>query len=352
MSAKAEFKYINPELYRHPEERAAKKRLEMAPGFGKALEMLAGGSGGKAERQAETASMIRVGPGVYPALNDLWIGVLDLFGLKAVPLFIAYKYPQLWAVRGGNDDPALILDGSALDTLSEAQMEALLAAQAGSIRLGNATYLGAADFLRRLSDFSGLIGAPAAMVSWGLENWRRWAMYSGDRAASLALGDPEATASLLATFAGAGRSRWGGVVQPDALRIQGIEAVSLERDWSNSRWRRFALAMNRQNHAALVRRADVLDWFESGRPARILTGQEAEPEAAKTEPAASPADEASADPSLAFWGEYASPKTQDDGEAGSCIFGRCPMMTAVGVAEKGWDAFWKAGESFWKTLRK
>lgn len=353
MSETIEFKRINPELYRHPEEIAARKRLEMAPGFAKALEMLAGGSGGKAERQAETASMLRVGPGVYPALNDLWNGVVNLFGLKAIPIFIARGLPQMCSIRGGNDDPALILASDCLTDLTEAEMEALLCSQAGSVRLGNATYLGAADFLRRLSDFSGLAGAPAAMVSWGLENWRRWAMYSADRAAALALGDPEATMSLLAKLSGSGIAAWGGVSQPDAVRLQGIEALSLDKDWSNSRWRRFALAMNRQNHAGLVRRLDLADWFESGRPARILAGESAEAEAAKPEPGVGdPGTSSPADPSVAFWGEFASGKASgEDGQA-SCLFGRCPMMTAVGVAEKGWDTFWKAGESLWKSIQK
>ena len=346
MTSTVEFKYINPELYRHPGEREARNRLEKIPGFAKALEMMSEGAGAKAERQAEIASMVRVGPGVYPVLNDFWNDTQKLFGLQGIPLHIAFESPQPWTIRGGNDHPCLIIDGKWLDVLLEREMAALLAMQAGSIRLGNATYLAAADVLRWLSDFSGIAGAPAAMLSWGIENWRRQALFSADRAAALAQGDPEAVASLLTRLAGAGSLAWGGVSEPDRLRLQGIEALSLDKDWSNSRWRRFAMAMNRQNSVALIRRLDLLEWFADGDPAKILSGAKTDPDSPK--PASDAGAKAGdADPGLAYWGEFAH--NQGGGEG--CDNQRCPMTELMGMAEKGWNTFWKAGESFMKSLQ-
>ncbi len=360
MSANIEFKYINPELYRHPGERAARVRLEKIPGFAKALELMPEGPVCKAERQAEVASMVRAGPGVYPALAEMWKGVQERFAVKPAPLFIAFGAAQPWSIQGGNEAPSVVLDCRCLDLLPAAEMEALLASQAGSIRLGNAGYLAAADFVRWISDFSGIVGAPAAVLAWGLESWRRLAMFSADRAAAMALGGPEATAALLARISGAGGSSWGGIAEPDALRLQGIEALSLDRDWSNSRWRRFAMAMNRHNQSGLVRRLDLLDWFESGVPARILAGQVSEPAAPPPpEAEASSRAGAAADPAVAFWGEFAGGQANAQGgqpAAGECPFCksmnmRCPMAEVAGVAEKGWNSFWKAGEAFMRTFQ-
>ncbi|MCL2000663.1 MAG: hypothetical protein FWG74_04440, partial [Planctomycetes bacterium] len=138
-----------------------------------------------------------------------------------------------------------------------------------------------------------------------------------------------------------------------ALRLQGIEALSLDHDWANDRWRRFAMAMNRHNRAGLIRRLDLLNWFASGEPDRILAGQILEIPKAKPIPDSEPKTrrQADTDPGLAFWGEFAGNQANSQG-GGECptMNMRCPMAGIMGMAEKGWESFWKTGESFLKTL--
>ena len=344
MASAIEFKYINVELYRHPGEREARARMEKIPGFAKALAMLTDNSGNKAERQAEIASMARVGPGVYPVLNDMWNDVQNLFGLSGVPVHIGWNCPQPWSLRGGNDSPGIVLDSGLLESLSENEMLALLGTQAGSIRLGNATLLAAADFMRWFIDYYGIAGAPAMLPAWGIENWRRQALFSADRAAALSQGDPEGVSALLCRLAGAGGKVWGGISKADDLRVQGLEALSHQSDWSNSRMRRFALAMNRQNNVALIRRIDLLDWFSGGAPARILSGEMTEPEGAKRDMGAD-ASSGVVDPSLAYWGEFAGSGQEKEGADSSNRINEFKEM-----AEKGLSTFMKAGEAFWNTL--
>lgn len=361
-----DFKNINPELYRHPGEREALAGLAKIPGFAKAVAMMSEAGSGQADRQAVVASMLRVGPGAHPVLAELWNKTLALFGLGNVPLYVAFHLPQPWSVRGGNDNPFLVLSADLLDSLPEREMAALLATQAGAIRLGNATHLGAADFLRWLADFSGLFGAPAAMLGWGVENWRRYAAFSADRAAALALGDPGPVVALLERLSGGGSRAWGDIANPDSLRLQGIEAKSFGDDWSNSRWRRFILAMNRQNQVGLVRRLDLLDWFASGEPARILRGETTiPPHEGQTahhfsSGGAKPDAEPEEDSGLAFWGNFAAPGSgAADADPSGCncpaaaLFGMksCPMASMMGAAGKGLDTFKKAGEAFFKTVQ-
>ncbi len=345
MTAKVDFKYINPDLYRHPGEVEAKSKLEKFPGFQKAMAMAGDNSTLKAERQAETASMAKVGPGVYPALADLWHQTRAMFTLPDVPLHIAWDAPQPYALRGGNDNPAVILSSRLLSELPEIEMEALLAQQAGLIRLGNAQLMAATDFARWFLDAYGIFGAPAAIPAWGIENWRRYALFSADRAAALSRGDPEGVAQLLAREAGAGEKAWGGVVKPDDLRVQGLEALSQRNDWSNNKMNRFLFAMNRKNSVALIRRMDLLDWFAGGTPAKILAGEVTHPEGAKMHFVGD------RDPSAAYWGEFASQDPAGDGGKGHPSDGpACPMAELMGVAEKGVNSFMKAGEAFWNTL--
>ncbi len=344
-----ECKDLNAGLYRHPGERAARGRMEKIPGFKKAVDVLVGYAGSEAERQAEAASMVRAGPGVYPVLADMWSDLLRRFGLGAVPLSVGWFMPSPCALRGGNDRPAVVLDSRMLDILPEREMFALLAMQTGSIRLGNATLIAACDFSRRFLDAYGIAGAPAALPAWGLENWRRCALFSADRAAALACGDPEAVVALLDRFAGAGEKSWGGVAKPDALRLQGIEALSMQGDWSNSRLRRFVLAMNRSNNVALIRRSDLLDWFASGIPAKILSGEMTEPEDAETDPAAGGRG-VDKDPSVAYWGEFAGANRGEEQDGNSLSAASAALGDLRDMAEKGVNSFFKAGEAFWNAL--
>ena len=335
MSGEDWLRRTDPELYRHPDERRARERLEKIPGFAKGMTRLSEFGDGQAERRAEISSMIRVGPGVYPRLHELWRSALDRFGLEYSQLQTAPGLSHPWALHG-RDRPTLILDCSLLESLSEPAMTALLAMRAGDIRLGHAPFLSAADLLRRLWDFSGLAAAPAAMLAWGLEGWRHAAMFSADRAAALSLGGPEATADFLAGLAGAGGSRWGGASDPESLRLQGIEAVSLENDWSNRRLHRFAMAMNRRNHAALIRRLDLLSWFAGGAPAKIMAGEIPEPETGGA---------AYREPGPALWGAFAGSPDDDGGEPG----GHNPADLAEALG-KGWNAMRQAGEAVWRHL--
>jgi hypothetical protein len=346
MSSAIEFRHVNPELYRHPLERVAKARIEMIPGYYKALDLITENVGFKMERQAEIASMAKVGSGVYGKLFDAWNNVQAAFGLADIPLHISFDSPVSWCIRGNNEHPVVIIDGKWLDILPEREMKALLAHQAGSVRLGNATYLAAADFFRTLASYSGIVGAPASVMTWGIESWRKYALYSADRAAALSVGDPDAMLALLARVSGGNIGAWGGISDPEQLRIQGIEATSLQQDRATTRLQRFAMVMSRQNHAGLIRRVDLSDWFAGGNPARILEGALTEPETpnAKTESDASAQTD---DPGLAFWGEFASASPDEGASCNS----RCPMMDVFGMAEKGMSTFWKAGQNFLKTFQ-
>jgi hypothetical protein len=228
-------------------------------------------------------------------------------------------------------------------------MKAILAMQAGTIRLGNATLIAASDTLRNVLAAYGVVGAPAVLPAWGLENWRRYALFSADRAAALAMGDPVAVLAHLARAAGAAESAWGGIVRPDDLRVQGLEAVA-RRDGTGAgaMARSLALAMNRNDTAGLIRRVDLSDWFASGIPARILSGNITDPEETEVD--------ASADPGVAYWGEFAP--QDDSGEAPNAQgFGGIAAEAATQAfgelrdsAEKGLGTLFRAGGAFWSTL--
>lgn len=330
---------INPDLYRHPGEAGALGRLEKAPGFAKLLDLMSDHGGGQAERLVELASMAKVGPGVYPALDKLWRATLADFGIGDVPLHVTGRDSRGMVLKGGHAGPRVIVSVDLLDELSKEQMAALLAMAAGSVRLGNVVNLTAAEFLRWVQDFYGVFGAPAYMLSWALENWRRYAAMSSDRAAALYCGE-EAVRSLLALWAGAGSSAWGGINDEDRLRLQGVEAASRDQDWESNRWRRFMTAMNRKNSAALVRRLDLADWYASGAPEKILAGEARTPEDLDMDGVRTDS------PGILFWGAYASgtPEAEEPGW-------RETAESVKELAEKGVGGFLKAGEAFFRALR-
>ncbi len=348
---------LDPELYRHPGERAARARLEKIPGFGKFIDRITTNFNASAQRQAELGSMARAGAGVYPLLHALWTRVQERFGLRDIPLHLAHDAaargePSV-ALRGSNDHPVVLLDAAFAASLPEREMEAVLFAQAASVRLGNATLLAAADMMRWFLDVYGVAGAPAVLPAWGIENWRRCALFSADRAAALAAGGPEAVLLHLARISGAGEGAWGGVPDPEELRAQGLEAVARADGGAagaGSRlMRRLVLSLSRGNSVALVRRVDLQDWFASGIPARILSGEITSP--AQTE------WDAASNPSAAYWGEFACCGDGEEEEAGKTGLAGIAADAATQAfgelrdsAEKGLGTLFRAGEAFWNTL--
>gem|GEM_PF-2299670 len=335
---KPEPKDIDPALYRHPGENGALGRLEKAPGFARLIEFMADHAGGKAERMVETASMARVGPGVYPLLDELWNRTLAAFGTAGIPLHVSYRDRQTWVVRDGGAGPRAVIAAGLLDELPQAEMAALLAMLAGSVRLGNVPNLAAAEFLRRVQDLSGIAAAPAFALSWALENWRRYAAMSADRAAALHCG-PEAVQELLCRVSGAGSGAWGGVPDSRSLRLQGVEASARDKDWDTRRWNRFVAAMDRNNLAGILRSRDLADWVASGAIDKIQSGLAAVPEEEASD------GTGAADSGLAFWGEFAHGAADLD-EPGRA--GWTPDIREA--AEKGIQAFFKAGEAFFRAL--
>ena len=333
-----ELKDIDPALYRHPGERGALGILEKAPGFSAFLKLMSDHGGSRAERMVEVASLVRVGPGVYPRLDELWTGTSAAFGVGAIPLHISGRERHSWTVRGGNSGPRAIISADLLDELPHSEMAVLLAMLAGSVRLGNVPNLSAVEFLRRVQDYSGLVGAPALVLSWSFENWRRYAVMSADRAASLHCG-VESVQQFLARISGAGRRSWGGVPDYGRLRIQGVEASSRDKDWDNRSWSRFTAAMNRQNHAGLLRGLDLSEWAATGALDRIKSGGQTMPEDAAAD------EDPPADPGLAFWGEFA-PGLADVEEQGW----RDKASDLREAAEKGVQSFIRAGEAFFRNL--
>jgi hypothetical protein len=340
--AETRMQRIDPEIFRHPSEREAMARLEKIPKFHKILDIAAAHIGGKAERRAEIASMVRVSSGVYPRLAEMWRETLANFGLIDAPLHISFLDAVPWTLRGDEDHPRAILSSIMLDVVPEDEMAALLAMIAGGFRLGHAKYMAVGDFLRWMQDFSGIAGAPAVMLSWGFENWRRAAVFSADRAAALAVRDPRPVLSLLERLAGAKSKAWDGAGDAEHLRLQGLEAAAWQTDWRANRWQRLAMAMNRRNNAALVRRLDLAEWTARDHYRAVLDGEDIGP---GPDPDAA---EDMVDPGLAFWGEFAAPRDDDDEALGGGLKDAAESLRDA--AEQGVNSVLKAGEAFWKSF--
>lgn len=139
---------IDPESYRHPGEREARRRIHAMPGLAGFLDLAAGCADGAAGRQAEIASMARISEGVYPRLDELWKGMEDDFGLRGVAVHIAFASPEPWTMGGDGKKPLVTLSSRLLDELLAGDMRTLLAMIAGAIRLGNAGFHATSDFLR------------------------------------------------------------------------------------------------------------------------------------------------------------------------------------------------------------
>jgi hypothetical protein len=187
----------------------------------------------------------------------LYVGSLGPFGMNAMTT--------------GSKEPLIILGGDLVTTLDEDEQRVVLAHELGHILSDHVLYRTALIIL------TGMLASPArlplpinlpvrALVLVLLE-WFRAAELSADRAAVLAVRDPQLTCRALMTISAGVPSKQ---LDLDAFLTQAKDYA----DWTDphDRTRRFFLEIGRGHPIAVRRVAEIMRWVQEGDYDRIVGG--------------------------------------------------------------------------------
>ncbi len=259
---------ISSRAYEHPADRAATAALKAIPMLDVVVRKLVEYRYERALRQFYLGNSVKVSERQLP---DLWASHQGVCRILDMPdLYDLYVTSSVLgnARAVGSQKPMIVIDSSLVELLGPGEQRVILAHELGHILADHVLYMTALDILVRSVNLPGIVGLPLRAVRAVLLEWMRAAELSCDRAATLAVRDPQIVCRALMVIAG---GLPGDKLNLDAFMAQAMEYES----WSDShdRVRRFFLEIGATHSNSVRRVSEVMRWVQSGEYDRIIRGE-------------------------------------------------------------------------------
>jgi Zn-dependent protease with chaperone function len=262
------YENISSKAYEHPADRAATAALKAVPMLDTVVRKLIEWQYERALRQLYLGNSLKVGEHQLP---DLWAahnGVSRVLDVERPDLYLSYQVPG-GAVAIGSTNPIIVFDSQLLQWLGPGERRAVIGHELGHVLSDHMVYRTALLILLSVTmPIPFFLGIPFRAVKAVLLEWFRAAELSCDRAATLAVRDPQIVCrSLMVISAG---------MPADKLNLDAFMAQAMEYEsWDDpsDRVRRFFNEIN-QTHPYSVRRvSEIMKWVQSGEYDRIIRGE-------------------------------------------------------------------------------
>src|SRR5690348_16081882 len=261
---------ISSRAYEHPADRSALVALRKLSGFDVLLSKLFGLINERALRLTFLAGAVKVSERQFPHIYALVRDGSYILDLPDVPECYVIQSPIVNAMAIGRDRPFVVVTTGLVNLHDEEELRWVVGHELGHILSGHAVYRTMLLFLIQLAariawmplGYIGLRG-----IIWGLEEWFRKSELSCDRAGLLAGQDIDASRRVLMKLAGGSRLT---EMNADAFHEQAHEydATPDLRDGILK-----ILQLQGNTHPfAVVRFAEIDNWYASGEYQRILAG--------------------------------------------------------------------------------
>ncbi|MGI9184972.1 MAG: M48 family metallopeptidase [Solirubrobacteraceae bacterium] len=259
---------ISSKAYEHPADRAATAALKAVPMLDTVVRKLVEFRYERALRQFYLGNSIKIGERQLP---DVWTSYQGVGRILDMPdeydIYVSSALP-FNAVTIGSQKPIIVFGASLLRELGAAEQRGVIAHELGHILSDHVLYMTALDILLRGVNLPGVVGLPLRAVRAVLLEWRRAAELSCDRAAVLAVRDPQIVCrTLMVVASGMPAAR----LDLDAFMAQAMEYENWED--SHDRVRRFFIEIGATHSFAVRRVSEVMRWVQSGEYDRIIRGE-------------------------------------------------------------------------------
>lgn len=264
------FKGIHPSAWEHPADRAALNALQKVPGLDIAIKTFVGGTTEKSLRLITLGSAVRVSKKQFPQIHEVYKEACKTLDFEKRPELYVSQNPFFNAGAIGMDNPFIVLNSGLVDIMDDKGIMGVLGHELGHIKSGHVLYKTLLILMIRLSTFTlniPLSGLAIAGIIAALKEWDRKSELSADRAALLAVQDPEASIQMLMKMAG-GR-------QIDQMNLGEFIAQAEEYNNSNSLMDnvyKFLNTIGLSHPMPVIRTLELLNWVRNGDYEGILRG--------------------------------------------------------------------------------
>jgi Zn-dependent protease with chaperone function len=258
--------------FQHPADRAATAALTAIPGLDAAVRWLIEQGYERALYQQNLAGSVRLGPDQLPDVYESFLRVLTALDLEGAetrpPTLYVSQNPSFNAITVGSQNPYIVVTSRLVEVLDPKELQVVLGYQVGHILASHVVYHTALQILLGLTIPALSPGSiPLTAIRLALLEWFRAAELTCDRAAVLAVDDPDLVCRTLMVLG-------GGLPSTQLSYAAFKNQVREYQDWEDGpdRLRRF-IALLGKTHGTPVRRAsEIVRWVESGEFERIREG--------------------------------------------------------------------------------
>jgi Zn-dependent protease with chaperone function len=279
MSAQPKARRRFPELdavaLQHPYDRSALLALKRVPGLDiiirKFLELYP-------ERVAyiqNVAQTVRVSRNQCPQLYVLLQEACAILDVKEPELYVA-QFPVPNAYTSGHNHPYIVITTGLLDLLDDDEVLAVIAHELGHIKSGHVLYKTMARAIGALvaiiSDMTlGIGGLVTRSLEASFLEWDRKSEFTADRAAMIAVQDPQVMLSLMMKFAG------GTLFQKDQMSAsEFLKQADLYEEVDVSlldRVYKFFMVTAVSHPLTIVRAREIVTWADGSEYRDIYEGR-------------------------------------------------------------------------------
>ena len=260
---------ISSRAYEHPADRAATAALKAIPMLDSLVRKLIEWRYERAMRQFYLGTSVKVGERQLPGLWASQTAVCRILDLPEIyDLYVTTPVPG-GGITIGSQNPMIVIDSMLLDRLGAGGQRVVLAHELGHVLSDHIVYTTALNILLGVGGSLPLFfDLPFRAVRAVLLEWYRAAELSCDRAATLAVRDPQIVCRTLMVMAGG--------MPADRLDLDAFMAQALEYEtWDDpsDRVRRFFNELGATHPYAVRRVSEVMRWVQSGEYDRIQRGE-------------------------------------------------------------------------------
>jgi Zn-dependent protease with chaperone function len=263
------YRNISSKAYEHPADRAATAALKAVPMLDTIVRKLIEWRYERALRQVYLGNSVKVGPQQLPELYAAHQGVTRILDMPAeYDLYVTTPVPGS-AATIGSKNPMIVFDSMVLQRLGPGERRAVLGHELGHILSDHMVYISALMILISAGNsLPFFMDLPFRAVKAVLLEWFRATELSCDRAATLAVRDPQIVCRALMVISGG--------MPADELNLDAFMAQAMDyENWQDpsDRVQRFFNEVG-QTHSYAVRRvSEIMKWVQAGEYDRIIRGE-------------------------------------------------------------------------------